>query len=205
MTSAAMTSAIGETDVRSLYRRAQDRFGERVHGVRDDRWTAATPCTDWDVRALVNHVLGEIRWAVPLFAGATIAEVGDRFDGDLLGDDPQASITRIAGAAMAAAREVTDGDVIVHASHGDVSTRTFLQRLTIARSLVAHYVATYLGSTACPLPEELARPLWEVTAPEADMWRALGFFRDPMPLPEHVSWRDRFLLTAGHLPHPLGH
>ncbi len=145
-------------------------------------------------------------WVPDLLSGRTIDEVGrDRFDGDLLGDDPQASITRIAGAAMAAAREVTDGDVIVHASHGDVSTRTFLQRLTIARSLVAHYVATYLGSTACPLPEELARPLWEVTAPEADMWRALGFFRDPMPLPEHVSWRDRFLLTAGHLPHPLGH
>lgn len=114
-------------------------------------------------------------WVPDLLSGRTIDEVGrDRFDGDLLGDDPQASITRIAGAAMAAAREVTDGDVIVHASHGDVSTRTFLQRLTIARSLVAHYVATYLGSTACPLPEELARPLWEVTAPEADMWRALG-------------------------------
>ena len=145
-------------------------------------------------------------WVPDLLSGRTIDEVGrDRFDGDLLGDDPRASITRIAGAAMAAAREVTDGDVIVHASHGDISTRTFLQRLTIARSLVAHYVATYLGSTACPLPEELARPLWEVTAPEADMWRALGFFRDPMPLPEHVSWRDRFLLTAGHLPHPLGH
>ncbi len=145
-------------------------------------------------------------WVPDLLSGRTIDEVGrDRFDGDLLDDDPQASITRIAGAAMAAARQVTDGDVIVHASHGDVSTRTFLQRLTIARSLVAHYVATYLGSTACPLPEELARPLWEVTAPEADMWRALGFFRDPMPLPEHVSWRDRFLLTAGHLPHPLGH
>jgi len=145
-------------------------------------------------------------WVPDLLSGRTIDEVGrDRFDGDLLGDDPRASITRIAGAAMAAAREVTDGDVIVHASHGDISTRTFLKRLTIARSLVAHYVATYLGSTACPLPEELARPLWEVTAPEADMWRALGFFRDPMPLPEHVSWRDRFMLTAGHLPHPLGH
>jgi hypothetical protein len=145
-------------------------------------------------------------WVPDLLSGRTTDEVGrERFDGDLLGDDPQASITRIAGAAIAAAREVTDGDVIVHAGYGDVPTRTFLQRLTIARSLVAHYVATYLGSTACPLPEELACPLWEVTAPEAEMWRALGFFRDPMPLPEHVSWRDRFLLTAGHLPHPLGH
>jgi hypothetical protein len=145
-------------------------------------------------------------WVPDLLSGRTGDEVGrERFDGELLGDDPPASIARIAGAAVAAAREVTDGDATVHAGYGDVSTRIFLQRLTIARSLVAHYVATYLGSTACPLPEELARPLWEVTAPEAEMWRALGFFRDPMPLPDHVSWRDRFLLTAGHLPHPLGH
>ena len=80
-----------------------------------------------------------------------------------------------------------------------------LLRATVARSLLAHYVAAYLGSTACPLPEELARPLWELTAPDAERWRGLGFFRDPMPLPDNVSWRDRFLLTAGHLPHPLGH
>jgi len=119
MTSAAMTSAIGETDVRSLYRRAQDRFGERVHGVRDDRWTAATPCTDWDVRALVNHVLGEIRWAVPLFAGATIAEVGDRFDGDLLGNDPVGRWDEAALEALAAVDDEGSMDRTVHLSFGD--------------------------------------------------------------------------------------
>ena len=74
------------------------------------------------------------------------------------------------------------------------------------RSLLAHYVAAYLGSTACPLPEELARPLHELTGPDAAAWRRLGHFREPiLPLPPHVSWRDRFLLEAGHEPHPLGH
>jgi hypothetical protein len=161
------------------------------------------PAPIWRVVELYAY---DDAWVPDLLAGRTIDEVGrEKFAGDLLGDDQQASIARIAGAAIAAARDVNDGDVVVHVSHGDISTRTYLQRLTIARSLVAHYVATYLGSTACPLPEELARPLWEVTAPEAEMWRSLGFFRDPMPLPDHVSWRDRFLLTAGHLPHPLGH
>lgn len=83
--------------------------------------------------------------------------------------------------------------------------REYLLRATLARSLLAHYVAAYLGSTACPLPEELARPLHELTGPDAARWRRLGWFREPMPLPPHVSWRDRFLLEAGHLPHPLGH
>lgn len=158
------------------------------------------------IRRVVEHYAYDDAWVPDLLAGRTVDEAGrHRFDGELLGDDQQAGITRIADAACAAARRVTDADAVVHASHGAVSTRTYLQRLTITRSLVAHYVATYLGSTACPLPEELARPLWEVTAPDAEIWRSLGFFRDPLPLPENVSWRDRFLLSAGHQPHPLGH
>ncbi|HEV7208874.1 MAG TPA: hypothetical protein VGN54_09045, partial [Mycobacteriales bacterium] len=94
-----------------------------------------------------------------------------RLDAGLRGEGRTATIAGVAGAAVAAAREVTDGDAVVHAGYGDVSTRDYLLRLTIARSLVAHYVATYLGSTACPLPEELARPLWALTEPEAATWR----------------------------------
>jgi hypothetical protein len=129
----------------------------------------------------------------------------DPVEGDVLGGDWRASVPSVAGAAIAAARQVTDGDAVMHPRTGDVPARLYLLRLTIARSLLAHYVATYLGSTACPLPEELARPLWELTSPTAETWRSRGFFRDPLPLPENVSWRDRFLLSAGHEPHPLGH
>jgi hypothetical protein len=114
-------------------------------------------------------------------------------------------VASASGAACAAAVQVDDGQAHVQTGEGVLAVRELLLQATMARSLLAHYLAAYLGSTACPLPEELARPLWELTAPEADRWRALGWFRDPMPLPAHVSWRDRFLLTAGHLPHPLGH
>lgn len=124
---------------------------------------------------------------------------------DLDGAEPQAVIVRVAEAASTAARAASDGDALVHASYGVVSTRHYLLRLTVNRSLVAHYVAAYLGSTACPLPEELARPMLELTQPDAAQWRALGIFREPMPVPDLASRRDTFLLTAGHLPHPLGH
>jgi len=36
---------------------ACERFGE-VLALTDDRWDAATPCTDWDVRDVVEHVIG---------------------------------------------------------------------------------------------------------------------------------------------------
>ena len=65
----------GESDVLALYRRAQDAFGARLHEVGDDRWAAATPCGEWTVRDLANHVLSEVCWAVPLFAVSLLAVV----------------------------------------------------------------------------------------------------------------------------------
>jgi len=65
--------AVDGNEVRGLFRRSVDAFGARVHGVAGDRWAASTPCPDWDVRALVNHLVYELRWSVPLLAGRTVA------------------------------------------------------------------------------------------------------------------------------------
>ena len=52
-----------------------------------EQWHDETPCSEWDVRALIHHVFDEQLWTGPLFEGLTIGEVGDRFEGDLMGDD----------------------------------------------------------------------------------------------------------------------
>src|SRR5687768_8970526 len=85
-------------DVNSLYHRTVEFFADRVNTVRSDQWADPTPCTEWTVRDLVNHVTYENLWTVPLMEGATIEAVGDRFEGDVLGADP-------IGSALAAARE----------------------------------------------------------------------------------------------------
>jgi hypothetical protein len=151
------------------------------------------------IRDLVAHYARDDAWVPDMLAGRTIAEVGpDKYDGDL------PALAEIVAAACAAARTVDDADAIVHCSFGDVDAREYLLQLIIARSFLAHDVAMALGSRACPLPEELARPMYEITAPEAERWRSYGVFRAPLPLPEgHVSWRDQFLLMAGRDPHPF--
>lgn len=158
------------------------------------------------LRSVVEQYVYDDAGVPDILAGRSTDEIdGSKFERESLGDDRQATIARFAEAASAAARQVSQGDAVVPTGYGDVATSDYLLWLTVTRSLLAHYVAIYLGSSACPLPEELARPLWELTEPHAAWWRSLGIFRDPLPVPEKASWRDTFLLSAGHEPHPLGH
>ena len=71
-------------DQAALHRRAVGEFDARVRAVGDDQWELPTPCSDWNVRQLVNHLVYEDRWTVPLMEGTTLALVGDRYEGDLL-------------------------------------------------------------------------------------------------------------------------
>jgi uncharacterized protein (TIGR03086 family) len=95
-------------------------FGAKVHAVTSAQWTNRTPCTEWDVHALVNHVVYENLWAPELFAGRTVAEIGERFDGDQLRDDPADAWDRSAAAAAAAVTAEGAMDCTVHLSFGDV-------------------------------------------------------------------------------------
>src|SRR5829696_6235060 len=91
-------------DQAALHRRAVEEFDARVRAVGDDQWELPTPCSDWNVRQLVNHLVYENRWTVPLMGGSTIAEVGDRYEGDLLGDDPKGAWAESSAEAVAAVR-----------------------------------------------------------------------------------------------------
>lgn len=180
----------------------------------DDHWRIMMPPLFADPGSerpatLRRHVRAYVRddaWLPDLLAGRTTAEVGrERFDGDLLGTDPHAAVAAVSAAACAAAEKVTDAAAVVHAEGGDVPVSDYLWHRNIARCFLAHDVAMHLGSRACPFTEELARGMWEGTWPDAARWRERGIFGEPLPLPDHVSWRDRFLLCAGRDPHPWHH
>ncbi len=93
------------------------------------QWTNPTPATEWNVRALVNHIVSEDLWAPPLLRGSTIHEVGNRFEGDVLGDDPKGAWGRAKDDAVAAANEPGVLERMTHLSFGDVPGSEYLMQL----------------------------------------------------------------------------
>jgi len=160
-------------DLNTLYSRTVQTWTDHVTPIGADQWDAPTPCTDWTVRDLVNHVAGEGLWAVPLMRGATIAEVGDRFDGDVLGGDP-------AGTALAAAREAVDvvDETLpthgsVHLSYGDESMDEYVRQLAADHLVHAWDLAAATGQDTA-LDPELVTEVGTWFAEREEMYRSGG-------------------------------
>lgn len=76
----------------------------RVALVQSEHWDLTTPCVDWNVRHLVNHMVGgNVMYAM----GAEGAPPDTALVmGDLIGDDPVAAYEQSAARAIAAWRAV---------------------------------------------------------------------------------------------------
>jgi uncharacterized protein (TIGR03086 family) len=133
-------------DTAELHRRAVEEFGARVNAVADDQWQLPTPCSDWNVRQLVNHLVYENRWTVPLLGGSTIAEVGDRFEGDLLGDRPKAAWEESAKEATGAVQEPGALERTVDLSSGPTPGREYVNQLLADHVIHAWDLARAIGA-----------------------------------------------------------
>jgi uncharacterized protein (TIGR03086 family) len=188
--------AVDGNEVRGLFRRSVDAFGARVHGVAGDRWAASTPCPDWDVRALVNHLVYELRWSVPLLAGRTVAEVGDRFDGDLLGDDPIGRWDSAAQEALAAVDGEGAMDRTVHLSFGDFPGREYAMQLFADLVIHGWDLGVATGQDARLDPDLVdACAVW--FAGVADGYRQAGAVGPRLDVPNDADPQERLLAAFG--------
>jgi uncharacterized protein (TIGR03086 family) len=175
---------------------AIDEFGRRVHAVGADQWTSPTPCTEWNVRALVNHVVGELRWIPPLLAEQTIAEVGHRLDGDLLGSDPATTWDDAAREALDAAREPGAGERTVHLSYGDTPAMEYLSEL--ATDVIIHTwdLAHAIGRDE-QLDPYLLHFAQRTLEPKVELWRSAGALGAAVDVNADADAQTLFLAMVG--------
>lgn len=185
-------------DEAALFALSVELFGRRVPQV-GDRWQAPTPDTEWDVRALVNHVLSENLWAPPLLEGLTIADVGDRFDGDQLGEDPQAAWAEAARSSIAAVSDAGALGRTVHVSFGDIAGRDYVSQLVCDHVLHAWDLARAIGVDD-RVDADLVEFTYEYLAPRADDWRAAGAFGPRVELPAGADLQSRLVALTGRRP-----
>jgi uncharacterized protein (TIGR03086 family) len=183
-------------DIARLHKRALDETRAVVAGIGRDQWSAATPCEGWDVRTLLNHLVAGNLWAAELGAGATIKQVGDRLDGDVLHDDALAAYE--ASAELAGATFDAPGalDAPCAVSYGPVPGSVYCGHRFV--DVLIHgwdlAVATGQDSTLDP---ELVGAASELLRDEADMVRASGMFGNDLAVPTTAGAQTRLLAVIG--------
>jgi len=167
---------VGVTDdgARALLPAGAEEFGRRVHAVPADAWDRGTPDEDWSVRDLVGHLVNEHLWVPPLLAGETVAEVGDRFDGDVLGDDPVGAWDSAITASLASWAQTAD-DQLVDLSAGPTPAREYAEQMLL--DLVVHAWDLARGAGLDErLDPGLVAHVHTYVEPHADAWRKPGIF-----------------------------
>ncbi len=101
--------------------RALSAVDHLIAGIRDDQWSAPTPCTDWTVHDLVNHLVG----VSLVFAALLRDQVPPGLGTDHLGDDPAAAY-RDAGATVQAAFD--QPGVLERTYHGPLGAASGAER-----------------------------------------------------------------------------
>lgn len=160
-------------DTITLYRRTVENWQRLLDGVGADQWTQPTPCAEWDVRALVNHVVGEQCWVQPLLEGQTIADVGDRFDGDVLGDDPVTTGRARAAESIGAVDAQVPAGGRVHLSYGDEDAEEYIRQVAADHLIHGWDLAAGSGQERAMDPE-LITDVAAWFADHEDDWRAAG-------------------------------
>jgi uncharacterized protein (TIGR03086 family) len=187
--------------VTDLHRRSVEGFMDRLGAVAGGtEWERPTPCPDWDVRALVNHIVYEDLWTVPLMEGATIEEVGDRYEGDVLGDDPVAT----ARAAFDAATVATASGVVagrtVHLSFGDTPATEYAYQLAADHIIHGWDLAAATGGDRTIDPE-LVEALAAWFADRQESYLSVGEIAAPPADPDSApDPQSRLLLAFGRDP-----
>ncbi|MFI7535213.1 TIGR03086 family metal-binding protein [Streptosporangium sp. NPDC049376] len=184
------------TDVREAYRRALDDFGALVHRITPEQWHNRTPCVDWDVRDLVEHVVGENLWAPELLGGRTAAEVGDDFDGDLLGDDPLKAFDTSATAAVQAAYGEGALTRLARLSFGDVPGGEYVTELFADVLIHTWDLARAIGADEQLDPELVEACAAWVAGAEAG-YRQAGVIGAQQPIASGTDAQTRLLASWG--------
>ena len=122
-------SGLDHADWVRLHQIANGEFDVRVRQILPDWWGASTPCEEWDVYELVNHVVVESLWTPILLAGHHPDTVGG-LDGDVIEGDPVDAWEQARAEAIDAVLE-SDPDAEVYLGQETISAARFVRQKTL--------------------------------------------------------------------------
>lgn len=187
-------------DVNALLERGLDQTGRVVAGVRPEHYDNATPCANWKVRDLLDHIIGGNHFFAAAAAGEALPS-GDA--GDLVGDDPATAYAQGAKTALEAWRQPGVAERTITLPVGDMPG-------AVAQGLhfvdhVAHSwdLAKATGQDVAALDPELAEAAYAMVdgnLPDALRTGENAPFGPEVPCDEGASAIERLVAYLGRTP-----
>jgi uncharacterized protein (TIGR03086 family) len=173
------------TDLMDLYQRGSGWTGEQVAGITD--LDAATPCDQWRVRDVLNHILDTQGYFVSTGRGEDASPPGPT-PPDTLSSDPAADIKRVQTDVI-----TTFGGEGVIEKTGPALGIAFVDQLVHTWDL-----AKATGQDAT-MPDGLAQPAYDLIHGKFDEERK-GMFKPEVAVADDASPQERLLAYTGRDP-----
>jgi len=173
--------------------RSFDAVGVLVAQVRPDQWFARTPCADWTVRALVDHLIGMNRVFIAMLAGHVLPK---RPAADHVERDPVGAYRDTADALLFA---FTASGVLDREYQGPLGSATGAERLQIRLyDLLAHGwdLARATGQRA-ELPDDVAEQALAFARTQVSEKARPGRFGQVQTIDERAPAIERLVAFLG--------
>ncbi|MBA0127621.1 TIGR03086 family protein [Haloechinothrix sp. YIM 98757] len=173
--------------------------GDLVADIRQDQWSALTPCPEWQVRDLVNHMVIGSRLFTGILRGAAAAAPGalDPKAGEKLGDDPASTHGEAAGDLLAAFRQPGVLESTFEVPVGTVPGIVAVH-LRVVEELVHGWDLARATGQQLRFPDEIVERALEFTRGKlADVPPDRSPFGPPQPVPDDAPPVDRLAAILG--------
>jgi uncharacterized protein (TIGR03086 family) len=189
------TNNISDTSLKELFALACERVDSKISQVSESVLNNGTPCSEWDVRALLEHMIEELHWVPPILSGKRLEGAGRDIPNKLLLPDIQTAWERAADTAIQAVVD-TDLNNEVELSSGLTKARHFLEEITTDITIHSWDLAQGVGAES-QLDEQLVEAVYDIFKEKAEEWHNAGVIGEPIAVSESANTQERLLALAG--------
>jgi uncharacterized protein (TIGR03086 family) len=183
---------------KQLFSQALEYAVTVVDAVQPEDFDKPTPAKEWNVHKLAEHMLYELSWVPDLVRGATITEVGTKYNPPLM-DSAFIARWRTATDAARHAADAADPQAVVHISLGDTTVDEYLQQVGFELLIHSWDLAQAIGQEL-HYNDEVAQAAYDYALQYAAEWNQAGLFAPPISVPESADLQTKLLALTGRQP-----
>ncbi len=186
-------------DMHELYAKAGDWTSGVFEKVAAGDYGAPTPCPDWDVKALMNHLVGTNHWLVATLSGRRQPDTHQGEQPDLTGDDPGTAYRQSLAAAQTAFTDPGVLDKTFDAGWQEMPGKVLLS-IAISEALIHGWDLATATGQATSIEPEVAAAVYGMMRRGVEAGRAIGAYGPAVEVGDDASTQDKLLALTGRTP-----